>query len=57
MVLRGHLRSGAGLVNRKLGSEDPEAAIAFRFQDPAIAFIAIQNAEAGCFKARVERST
>lgn len=56
MVLQGHLRGGTGLVNRKLGSEDPEAAVESMFQDPNIAFLAIQNAEAGCFMARVERS-
>jgi len=56
MVLRGHLQGGVGIVNRKLVSEDPEAAIEAMFLDPGIAFIAIQNAEAGCFIARVERS-
>jgi hypothetical protein len=55
MVLRGHFRDGAGLVNRKLGQEDPEEAIRAMFEDPRIAFLAIQNAEAGCFIARVER--
>ena len=56
MVLRGHLQGGAGIVNRKLGSEDPEAAIEVMFQDPGISFIAIQNSEAGCFIARIDRS-
>ena len=55
MVLRGHLRDGAGILNRKMEGEPPEAAIEGMFQDPRIAFIAIQNAEAGCFIARVER--
>ena len=56
MVLRGHLKGGAGIVNRKLLGEVPEDAIEAMFQDPNIAFIAIQNAEASCFIARVERS-
>lgn len=56
MVFRGHLEGGAGIVNRKLAGEIPEAAIEAMFQDPRIAFIAIQNAEAGCFIARVERA-
>jgi hypothetical protein len=55
MVLRGHLTGGAGIVNRRLQGEAPEDAIEALFQDPQIAFIAIQNAEAGCFIARVER--
>ncbi len=56
LVLRGHLADGAGIVHRKLQEEAPEAAIEAMFRDPRIAFIAIQNAEAGCFIARVERS-
>jgi hypothetical protein len=56
MVLRGHLKGGAGIVNRKLQGQAPEDAIEALLQDPDIAFIAIQNAEAGCFIARVERS-
>jgi hypothetical protein len=56
MVSRGHLEGGTGIVNRKLAGEAPEAAIETLFQDPRIAFIAIQNAEAGCFIARVERA-
>jgi hypothetical protein len=56
MVLRGHLKDGAGIVNRKLLGAVPEEAIEAMFQDPNIAFIAIQNAEAGCFMARVERA-
>jgi len=56
MVLRGHLKGGAGIVNRKLLGAVPEEAIEAMFQDPNIAFIAIQNAEAGCFMARVERA-
>ena len=56
MVLRGHLKGGAGVVNRKLQGEVPEKAIEALFQDPGIAFIAIQNAEAGCFIARIERT-
>jgi hypothetical protein len=56
MVLRGHLQGGASIVNRKLLGEVPEDAIEAMFQDPNIVFIAIQNAEAGCFIARIERS-
>ena len=56
LVLQGHLRGGAGLVNRPLGAELPEAAIAALFQDPRIGFITLRNAEFGCFIARVERS-
>lgn len=55
MVLRGHLKGGAGIVNQKLLGEVPEDAIEAMFQDANIAFISIQNAEAGCFIARVER--
>jgi len=56
MVLRGHLRGGAGLVNRRLDGRDPDEAIETLFKDPEIAFISIQNEEAGCFIARVDRA-
>ena len=55
MVLRGHLKDGSAIVNRKLEGQDPEAAIEAMFQDPRIGFIAIQYLEAACFIARVER--
>jgi hypothetical protein len=55
MVLRGHLKDGSAILNRKLEGQDPEAAIEAMFQDPRIGFIAIQNLEAACFIARVER--
>ena len=55
MVLRGHLQEGAGLVNRRLNGQKPEEVIEALFRDPKIAFISIQNAEAACFIARVER--
>lgn len=55
MALRGHLKDGSAILNRKLEGQDPEAAIEAMFQDPSIGFIAIQNLEAACFIARVER--
>lgn len=55
MVLRGHLQNGEGVVVRHLHGQEPESAIEAVFTDPRIAFIAIQNLEAGCFIARVER--
>jgi hypothetical protein len=56
MVLRGHFGDGSTIVNRRLEGAEPEAAIEALFQDPRIAFIAIQNLEAACFIARVERA-
>lgn len=56
MVLQGHLRDGAGLVNRKVEPDAPEPAIEDLFRDPRIAFITIRNAEAGCFIAKVVRT-
>jgi hypothetical protein len=56
MILRGHFRDGSGLVNRALAGEAPEAAIEALFADPRIGFIAIQNPDAACFIARVERA-
>jgi hypothetical protein len=56
MALRGHYSDGSTILNRRLEGEEPEAAIEALFQDPRIAFIAIQNTEAACFIARVERA-
>lgn len=56
MALRGHYRDGSTIVNVKLGNQSPEAAIEALFQDERIAYIAIQNPEAACFIARVERA-
>lgn len=55
MVLQGHLRDAAGLVNRRLEGLDPEAEIEAMLGDPQIEFLTLRNAEAGCFIARVER--
>ena len=55
MALRGHFKDGSTIINQKLEDQDPEAAIEAMFQNPRIAFIAIQNTEAACFIARVER--
>jgi hypothetical protein len=56
MALRGHYRDGSTIVNVKLGDQSTEAAIEALFQDGRIAYIAIQNPEAACFIARVERA-
>ncbi len=56
LVLRGHLADGSGLRLRRLGGADPEAALEAMLADPAVAFVALQNAEAGCYIARVERA-
>ncbi|HEX7670125.1 MAG TPA: DUF1203 domain-containing protein [Polyangiaceae bacterium] len=56
MALRGHYEDGTTIVNQKLEGQDPEAAIEAMFQNPRIAFIAIQNTEASCFIARVVRA-
>lgn len=56
MALRGHFQDGSTILNRRLDGRDPAAAIEAMFQDPRIAFIAIQNTEASCFIARVERA-
>jgi hypothetical protein len=56
MVFRGHLRNGEGVMNRPLGTGDPEALIGMMFENAQIAFIAIQNQEAGCYIARIERA-
>jgi len=56
MVLQGHLREGAGLVNQRIDVHHPEAGIARLFADPRIAFITLRNQEAGCFIARIERA-
>lgn len=56
MALRGHLQDGSAILNQRLDGLDPEAAIEAMFQDPRIAFIALQNTEASCFIARVERA-
>ncbi len=55
MVLQGHLRAAAGLVNRRLDGASPEADIEAMLRDPQIEFLTLRNAEAGCFIARVER--
>ena len=55
MVLQGHLKGAAGLVNRRLEGALPEAAIEAMLADPQIEFLTLRNAEAGCFIARVER--
>ena len=55
LVLQGHLRGAAGLVNRRLGDGNPEAAIEAMLGDPEIEFLTLRNAEAGCFIARVQR--
>ncbi len=57
LVFQGHLREGAGLLNRRGGAEGPGAAIEALFADPRVRFITLRNAEAGCFIARVERGT
>ncbi len=56
MVLQGHLREGAGSVNRQVDVQHPEAGIVSLFEDPRIAFSTIRNMEAGCFIARIERA-
>jgi hypothetical protein len=56
MALRGHHRDGSAIVNVKLEDRSPEAAIEALFRDERIAYIAIQNPEAACFIARVERA-
>ncbi len=55
LVAEGHLHGGAGTLNHRLDPEDPEAALANLLADPAVAFITLRNAEAGCFVARIER--
>lgn len=56
MALRGHYKDGSAIVNIRLGDQSPEAAIEALFLDDRIAYIAIQNTEAACFIARVERA-
>ncbi|MBI4912540.1 MAG: DUF1203 domain-containing protein [Acidobacteria bacterium] len=55
MALRGHYADGSLILNVKLGKRSPEEVIEELFGDPKIAFIAIQNLEACCFIARIER--
>lgn len=56
MLLQGHRLDGSGIVNRSLDPQFPEAAIENLFHDPEIGFLALRNAEAGCFIARIERA-
>ncbi len=56
MALRGHFADGSAIVNVRLGDPSPEAVIEALFQDPRIAFLAVQNLEAACFIARIERA-
>ena len=56
LVLRGHLADGSGVRVRRLGEADPVEALEALLADPAVAFVALQNAEAGCYIARVERA-
>lgn len=56
LALRGHYRDGSTIVNVKPGMEPMETAIERLFQDDRIAYIAIQNLEAACFIARIERA-
>jgi len=56
LVLRGHLADGSGVRIRRLGASDPVEALEALLADPAVAFVALQNAEVGCYVARVERT-
>lgn len=56
LVLRGHLADGSAVRIRRLGEADPVEALEDILADPAMAFVALQNAEAGCYVARVERA-
>jgi len=56
MALRGHFQDGSTILNQRLEGQDPQAAIEAMFQNPRVAFIAIQNTEASCFIARIERA-
>lgn len=56
LALRGHFGDGSAILNQRLEGRDPVSAIEAMFQDPRVAFIALQNTEASCFIARIERA-
>ena len=57
LALEGYGASGVLLVQRRVGASPFEVVLEGVFEPPTVQYAHLRNAEAGCFIARIDRST